>query len=519
MTDSRIARFAGILMLATVLSRFLGYVWKALLSAFYFGSASDAFLRANTLPNMLYNILIGVLLSALFIPFFTRYLVKGERDQLWRLASALFNILFLILLVISFLGVVFAPTLTSWLNPNSSPEDQILTTQLSQIMFPALVFLGWAGLLTALLNSFQRFTLPALAVVAFNSALILFIYLFRDLGIQAAALGWSIAAGAQFLAQMPGLWGVRFRYDWRIFSHPDLKRMAILALPLLLSATIDQLSPFFEARLTSYLVEGSFTALRNAGVIVQLPLGIFAMSVTTAIYPTLTGQISQKSFTLAKESIRWAITATALFIIPSTIALITLATPITRVLFQYGEVTTAGTGLASIALALYAPGLFANSTLMILFRAFYAMQDTLTPVLVTMAGLALQIGLYFLLIGPLGLGGLALASSLSAFFNLILMTWFLRRKVGPIGIHAIGRSLGKMVAAAAIMGIVCWLLDGLLLRVLDVQRVTGRLLEVGALIITGAFLYGLLLYLFKVKEIVPFLERAKLRLAALRRRN
>ncbi|MEI6308599.1 MAG: polysaccharide biosynthesis C-terminal domain-containing protein, partial [bacterium] len=122
-------------------------------------------------------------------------------------------------------------------------------------------------------------------------------------------------------------------------------------------------------------------------------------------------------------------------------------------------------------------------------------------------------------IGPLGLGGLALASSLSAFFNLILMTWFLRRKVGPIGFHAIGQSLGKMVAAAAIMGAVCWLLDGLLLRVLDVQRVTGRLLEVGALIITGAFLYGLLLYLFKVKEIVPFLERAKVRIAALRRHN
>jgi putative peptidoglycan lipid II flippase len=506
-------------MLATVFSRFLGYIWKALLSAFFFGAPSDAFLRANTLPNMFYNILIGALLSALFIPFFTRYIVRGDREELWRLASSLFIVLLVGLSLISLLGVIFAPTLTQWLDPSTDVQTQELTTRLSQIMFPALIFLAWAGLLTALLNSFQNFTLPALAVVSFNAILILFIWLFgRSMGIQAAAWGWAIAGFAQFASQLPGLFPIRFKMYWRSLWHPELKKMAFLALPLLIATAIDQLSPFFEARLTSYLAHGSFTALRNAGVLVQLPLGIFAMSVTTAVYPTLTGQLSSSQHKEAKESILWAIRAISLFILPSAAGLIALSIPITRVLYQYGEFTAFGTSLSAFALSLYAPGLLANATLMVLFRAFYAMQDTLTPVLITFGGLALQIALYFLLIGPLGIGGLALAATVAAFCNMALMILFLRRKIGPLGLRSIFPSLGKMIAAAAVMGGICYLLDRLAVRFLDPNFVVARIAETGILILIGLLIYGLLLYLIRVKEIFPILEKAR-NLLSFRRRK
>ncbi|MGB9553155.1 MAG: lipid II flippase MurJ, partial [bacterium] len=251
MTSERIAKYAGIIMLATILSRFLGYVWKALLSAFFFGSASDAFLRANTLPNMLYNILVGVFLSALFIPFFTRYLVKEEKEELWRLFSSLFAVIFLILLILSGLGILFSHSLSLWLNPSSNPETINLTTKLTQIMFPALIFLGWAGLLTSLLNAFQNFSIPAFSVVVFNVILILLIsILAKPFNIFSAAVGWTFASLAQFLFQVPSLLKIGFRFSLKRLWHQDLKKIAILAAPLLVSAAIDQLSPFFEARLT-----------------------------------------------------------------------------------------------------------------------------------------------------------------------------------------------------------------------------------------------------------------------------
>ncbi len=499
-------------MLATILSRFLGYIWKALLSAFFFGTLSDAFLRANTPPNMLYNILTGVLLSALFIPFFTRYLVREEREELWRLTSSLFIVLFIILTALSLLGIVFAPYLTDWLNPTSDASTRALTTQLSQIMFPGLIFLGWAGLTTALLNAQHNFTIPALSVVAFNITLILFILFARPLGVQAAAWGWLVAALVQFVTQVPSLVSHGFRPLIRSLWHPDLKKMAILALPLLVSTAIDQLSPLFEARLTSALIEGSFTALRNAGVLVQLPLGIFAMSISTAIYPTLTGQISQGQWKESKESIRWSIGASSLFILPSAVGLIALSTPIIRVLFQYGEFTALGTSLAALALSLYAPGLFANAVLMVLLRAFYAMQDTLTPVLITLGGLGLQIMLYFVLVGPMGVGGLALAATIAAGFNLILMVIFLRRKIGPLGLTALVPSMGKMLLASVLMGISCYFIDRLLLLFLNPLSLTGRLLETMLSIVCGLIVYTALLYLLKVKELFPLLERAKRRL-------
>lgn len=510
MTDGRIAKYAGIIMLATVLSRFLGYVWKALLSAFFFGSTSDTFLRANTLPNMLYNILVGVLLSALFIPFFTRYLVKEEKEELWRLFSSLFIILFLILFVLSGLGVLLAPQLSSWLNPASDPQTSDLTVKLTQIMFPALIFLGWAGLFTALLNAFQNFTIPAFSVVAFNVTLIALIALLaKPLNIYSAAIGWTCAALGQFLFQVPSVFRLGFRFSWKNFFHQDLKKIAILALPLLISASIDQLSPFFEARLTSYLEPGSFTALRNAGILVQLPLGIFAMSITTAIYPTLTGQLARGEMEQAKESIRWSIGASSLFILPSALGLIALSIPIIRVLFQYGEFTPLGTSLSAFALSLYAPGLFANATLMVLLRAFYAMQDTITPVLITFVGLAVQVGLYFILIGPLRVGGLALAATIAAYFNLVLMIFFLRRKIGPIKFITIFPSLLKMLVSATLMGIACFFLDRFLISFLDPQKVIPRVLEAVLVIGFGFGLYLLCLYFLKVKEVVPVFNRIK----------
>jgi putative peptidoglycan lipid II flippase len=509
-TNDRIAKYAGIIMLATILSRFLGYVWKALLSAFFFGSASDAFLRANTLPNMLYNILVGVFLSALFIPFFTRYLVKEEKKELWRLFSSLFVIVFLILLILCGLGVLFAPYLSLWLNPTSDLETLNLTTKLTQIMFPALIFLGWAGLLTALLNAFQNFTVPAFSVVVFNVVLIILIsILAKPFNIFSAAVGWTLASFAQFLFQVPPLLKLGFHFSLEKLWHQDLKKIAILALPLLVSAAIDQLSPFFEARLTSYLEAGSFTALRNAGILVQLPLGIFAMSITTAIYPTLTAQLARGEVSEAKESIRWSIRASSLFILPSLVGLIALSVPIIRVLYQYGEFTATGTSLSAFALALYAPGLFANATLMVLLRAFYAMQDTFTPVLVTFCGLTLQIALYFVLIGPLKVGGLALASTIASYFNLTLMSLFLRKKIGPLGLSALVPSLSKMIVSALTMGLACFFLDSLVVKFLDPTRVLLRIAEVIIVIGFGLIFYLLLLYLFKVKEVIPVFSRIK----------
>ncbi|MGB9552915.1 MAG: murein biosynthesis integral membrane protein MurJ [bacterium] len=211
----------------------------------------------------------------------------------------------------------------------------------------------------------------------------------------------------------------------------------------------------------------------------------------------------------AKESIRWSIGASSLFILPSLAGLIALSVPIIRVLYQYGEFTTTGTSLSSLALRLYAPGLFANATLMVLLRAFYAMQDTFTPVLVTFCGLALQIALYFALIGPLKVGGLALASTIASYFNLTLMALFLRKKTGPLGLRALIPSLSKMLVSSLTMGLVCYFLDSLLVNFLNPQRILLRIAETLIVIGFGLIFYLLLLYLFKVKEVFPVFSRIK----------
>ncbi len=513
----RIARAALLLAVATITSRFLGYAEIALLYAQVGQNRyTDAFQVAFSVPDFTYNLLVGAVLASAFIPVFGEYLAKGRDDEGWHVASSLFNLIFLLLVVVISIGMLYAPQFVHILAPGFDPGTVALTAQLMRIMFFQSLFLGMAGLMIGVLNSYKRFTGNALSIMFYNVPVVLVgLYLYRHPALLTNpgrtvfyySIGVMVGAAVSLLIQSVELlrFGVRYHpvLDLR---HPGVKLFGILVLPVLISQSVAYFNTFVTQYLASSLPAGELAASKLALRIMMIPLGLFATSIGVAIFPTMTEQAAQGRWSEFRRSISMGLRTTNFLTFPAAAGLVALGLPITRLFFQFGNVTSQDAALTSYALFWYSFGIIGYSAEIMLTRAFYAIKDTMTPVLVTFGMIFLAVVLSFLLVKPMGVGGLALAYSAAGVVEMIALLIILRLRLGSVdGRRIILSSLGTIVSCLA-MGIVCRYTVNELQALLGIAHKLAQLVEVVSSIGVGILVYFLIAYLLRMEEVKVTLE-------------
>jgi putative peptidoglycan lipid II flippase len=460
---TQVARAAGIVGSATLLSRLMGYARDMVMSwAFGTGLAADAFYVAYRIPNLLRELLAEGSMSAAFIPVFTETLTKESKESARHLANAVFARLLVILAVLTLLGIIFAPLVVkaiAW-GFKGDLDKYTATVQLTRIMFPYLLFIGLAALAMGMLNSLRSFLTPALSPVMLNvmqiTAVVLSIRFLPD-PIIGVAVGVVVGGLFQFLIQVPGLrkQGMMMRPQFQP-SHPGVAKIGKLALPIMLSSSVTQVNIFVSTILASFLATGSITYLFYGMRFIHFPLGIFGIAIATAVLPTMSAQAARKEPEAFRETLSLGLRLVFFIMFPAMAGLIALRVPIVNLLLEHGQFDRISTTGTAAAILYYSVGLWAFAGVRIVAQAFYSLQDTKTPVKIAALAMVTNILLSIILMGPLAHGGLALATSLAAMLNIGLLTLQLRKKIGRMDGGRILTSLLKIIPASVVMGALGW---------------------------------------------------------------
>ena len=462
----KVAKAAGIVGMATLASRIMGYLRDMVMSWSFGTSASaDAFYVAYRIPNLLRELLAEGSMSAAFIPVFTETLTKGTKEEAQQLANAVLARLLVILVLITGIGIIFAPYIVKAIAWGWKLENQrekfLLAASLTQRMFPYLLFIGLAALAMGMLNSLRSFLFPALSPVMLNIMTIGAVFFLSPRlsePIMGAAYGVVLGGLCQFLIQLPGLkrQGMTLRPRF-VPSHPGVRKVGMLALPVFISSSVTQLNIFLSTILASFLATGSITFLFYGMRFIHFPLGIFGVAIATAVLPTLSAQAAKQENEQFRETLSLGIRLVFFIMFPAMAGLIMLRVPIVNLLLEHGEFNRISTIGTASALLYYSVGLWAFAGVRIVSQAYYSLQDTRTPVRIALLALATNIVLSVVFIQtPLQHGGLALATSLSAILNLGLLTKRLRKKIGRMDGRRILASLVRIVPASLVMGAIGW---------------------------------------------------------------
>lgn len=516
--NAKVARAAGVVGLYTMLSRIFGFLRDMVVAAFFgAGLATDAFFVAFRIPNLLRRLLGEGSLTVSFVPVFTEYLNKKTKAEALELAQIAFTVLSIILVAVSILGVIFSPFIVAVMAPGFTriPEQYELTVFLNRLMFPYIFFISLVALCMGILNALRHFAAPALSPVILNIAMIVATLTLRDFfsePIVALAVGVMIGGILQLAMQWPFLvrMGVRLKLVFNL-AHPGIRKIGMLMLPAFFGAAIYQINILIGTILASFLPRGSVSYLYYADRIVELPLGVFAIAVGTATLPSFSDQISRGHFDQFKTTLAFSMRLILFITIPAMIALIALREPIISVLFQRGHFDVNSTLMTAQALLFYAVGLWAFSVIRVIVSAFYAMQDTKTPMKAAVAALIVNVAFSLALMYPLKHGGLALATSIASAVNVILLIFILKRKIGGFMDRDFCLAVLKMILASVVMWLAIALVDWIFPWNIG-GLFQGRLTFLAVAIVVGAGTFFSMCAALKIPEMTAVIGLLKRRI-------
>ena len=405
-------------------------------------------------------------MSSAFIPVFTEYRTRRSDRDAWELASAVFTTLLTLVTLITILGIVGAPAIVWVLAPgfHESAEKLTTATVLMRVMFPYLVFISLASLAMGILNSMRAFAAPALSPVFFNLFVIacaLFVSPLLPDPIVGVAIGVVAGGAAQFAKQLPGLAFRKMLFGFRFQpGHPGVRQIGVLMVPTLVGLSVTQVNITIGTMLASYF-EGGPTYLFYGMRLVQFPLGIFGVALATAILPTLATQAAAGAVEELRRTLGFGLRMILFIIIPAMLGLMLLCGPIVHLFFEHGSFTADDTHGTAAAVFYYALGLWAFAGVRIIVAAFYAVQDTKTPALAAVSAVACNLILSLILMGPLGHGGLALATALAAMVNISILVAVLNTRLGGVDWGSVGRSALRVGVAAVPVVLACVWVEGL----------------------------------------------------------
>lgn len=479
----KLTRAAGVVGFFTLLSRLTGLL-RDMVVGYLFGAggAADAFFVAFRIPNLLRRLTAEGALTAGFIPVFTDYLTHQGKDEAFRAARIIFTFAVLSLGALTVLGVLFAEPLMRLFAPGflADAEKFTLTVFLTRLMFPYLLFVSLVALAMGVLNTLRHFMAPALSPVLLNLAIVLCaLALSPFLGEPVASLGYGVLLGgmAQLLLQLPYLsrYGVSCAFDFH-FRHPALKRLLLLMAPTVFGAAVYQINVLVSTILASMLPEGSVSYLYYADRLLQFPLGIFAIALGTAALPSFSAIVARRDFAELRKGLAYSLGLVNFIALPATLGLMVISVPTFSLLFQRGAFDADTTLRTAQALVYFSIGLWGISGTKLVVPVFYAMEDTRTPVWIGAGTFLLNLILSLVLMGPvhgapetdilgrsiaaltatfslldLAHGGLALATSLSATVNFLLLLVILDRRLGAFPWRDFSISFCRNLISALVM--------------------------------------------------------------------
>jgi putative peptidoglycan lipid II flippase len=463
-----IVRALGSIGSATLLSRILGYVRDMVVAlAFGAGPVTDAFFVAFRIPNILRRLLAEGALATAVIPVFTDYLANRTRGELLRMLAVVFGAALVALSVVAAIGIVTAPWIVRAIAPGFAADagQWQLATLLTRVMFPYLLLVGLGALGMGALQAHGRFFAAALGPAVLNIGMILGVTLLHtrfDPPIVALAIGVLVGGLGQLLVQVPDL-----RRDGLLVApalelrHPVVRRIVRLLLPSVLGLAAVQVSVFVNTLLASLLPAGSISYLYYADRVMEFPLGVFGIALASAALPAMARQGASGDVRGIADTLGFALRMSFFIAAPATVGLLLLRTPITRLLFERGQFGPAETAATATALAWYAVGLAGFSGARIAAQAFYAISEPGTAVRWGAVSIAAGIVAALALMGPLGHAGLAAASSVGAYVNLLTLVAAARRRLGRLGGRAMLASAARTLAACVPVALWCVALQAL----------------------------------------------------------
>lgn len=456
--------------MATLTSRLLGMVRE--MAYYHFmgtGWINDAFQYAFTIPNLFRRLLGEGALTAAFIPVFKeKEKLHGEKEM-WRAANAVISGLIVaasVVIALVMLGVSLA------LDFHHFAAKTELMLQLLRVMFPYMLLVCLAAAMMGMLNARGHFFIPAMGATMLNVVMIASVYWLapkfgiglpkeQRLPVQIFALAYGVlAAGvAQAAFQMPTLWRDGFRYRWvSPWADATVRRVVRQMIPGTIGVAAFQINVALVQLAAFFVGNGIVSSFNGAVRLMELPQGIFGISLATYLLPTLAGLATEKNYSEFRTTLRHGLSTLIFLNLIASVLLVTLAEPIVRLLFQHGDFTSGSTIRVAYALTCLAPGLVMFSTVNILGRAFYALADTKTPMKISIICLILNFifAILLLLLTPLREGGLGIANTVTSFCNVGLLVFALRKKLGKLEMESLRKDLLPLAFAGIVAGFISW---------------------------------------------------------------
>lgn len=484
------------LMIITILSKILGFTRDIILSYFYGASdISDAYLISITIPITIFTF-IGNGISTSYTPMYSNIKNKNGTQVADDFTSKIINFTFIISTILVLLGFIFTEEIVKLFASGFKGEIVNLTIIFTRISLFGIYFSGIVFVLSAYLRINNKFIIPALIGIPLNLVTIIAIALSSKLNIFFLAIGNIISIASQLLLLVPFVLKEGYKYKLIInLKDSNTKKMLILSLPVILGTSVNQINILVDRTIASRIVEGGISALNYAHRLDSFIQGIFVLSLATIMYPMISKMAAKRNIKELKNTVSETISGIGLLVIPATIGSMIFAEPVVKLLFGRGAFGIEAIVLTSNALYFYAIGMIGFGLREVLSRVFYSLQDTKTPMINAAIGMGLNIILNIILSRIIGIGGLALATSISALVTTVLLFISLRNKIGSFGIKNILISFLKILLASMIMGGVSKMIF------IYLNNNISQNISLIFAVITGAILYFTIIFFMKIDEV------------------
>ncbi len=497
-----LASASVILMITLTLSNLLGWVRDHYLTQKIPTDLLSVYYAAFRIPDFIFNILILGAITSAFIPIFTNLVAKKKEDEAWLVASSVVNIALIFLVGFSIILAIFMPAITPFVVPGFTPERQELTATLARIMLLSPIFFGLSYILGGILNSYKRFLVYSLAPLVYNVAIILGTLFFADkFSVYGVAIAVVCGAFLHFLIQLPVALRLGFRFNLKIaWHHWGVRRIGILMLPRSIALGANQIMLLIFTSIASSLGGYSIAVYTLADNIQTMPMVVFGTSFATAIFPSLAEAVSQSKMTDFSASIIKMVRTVLFFMIPIVVIIIMLKMQIIRLIYGSGNFGWTQTIATANTLAILSTSLIFTGLTPLFSRAFYALHNTRTPMLITILTVIISIILGKIFSMTLGVEGLALGYSIGSALATIFFYFMLRRTVKLDGELDLVKFIGKIIGATIVMGLAIFGTLKLTELFTDLHRAWGVMTQTVLALIIGIAVYCLIAWILKLQE-------------------